>query len=81
VICGSLEAVRPQVFDLLLANLTIGVITGLAPAFPEIVRPGGLAVLSGFTTGQVGEVLRALGRGEVLQELSLEGWAGLLVRF
>lgn len=80
MLCGSLEAVRPGSFDLLLANLTIGVITGLAPSFPEVVRPGGLAILSGFTIGQVGEVLRALGRGEILQELSLESWAGLLVR-
>ncbi len=81
VVCGSCEAGRPKSFDLLLANLTIGVITSLAPSFPGLLKKGGLAILSGFPTGQIPEVLAALGQGEVIKEVNLEGWAGLLVRF
>ncbi len=81
IVCGSCDVARPKGFDLLLANLTIGVITGLAPSFPGLLREGGLAILSGFTTGQVPEVLAALGQGKIIKEMDLEGWAGLLVRF
>ncbi len=81
VVCGSYEMARPKSFDLLLANLTIGVITVLAPAFSGILKKEGLAILSGFTSGQVSEVLRSLGNGEILKELVLDDWAGLLIRF
>ncbi len=81
VVCGSYDVARPKGFDLLLANLTIGVMTGLAPSFPDLVKEGGLAILSGFTSGQVPEVLAALGQGRVIKEMNLEGWAGLLIAF
>ncbi len=79
VVCGSLECAQPQAFDLLLANLTIGVITTLAPQFKDLLRPGGQAVLSGFTKAQIPEVMKALGGGEILGQEILEGWAGLWV--
>ncbi len=81
VVCGSLESARVQTFDLLLANLTIGVITALAPQFKDLLRPNGQAVLSGFTKAQVPEVMEALGAGKLLRTETLEGWAGLWVQF
>ncbi len=81
VACGSLECAPLKTFDLLMANLTIGVITTLARDFASLLRPQGLAILSGFTRAQMPQVLEALGRGTLLKELTLEGWAGILVQF
>ncbi len=81
IACGSYEVAKPKSFDLLLANLTIGIITTLAPEFPNIVKNGGLAILSGFTSNEAPNVLKSLSNGKLIKELSLNNWKALLVRF
>ena len=81
VVKGSLSAARPRSFDLVLANLTIGTILALAPEIPQVLRPGGMAVLSGFGPPQE-EALRArLPKALVLGREVLEGWEALILGF
>ncbi|MBW2029993.1 MAG: 50S ribosomal protein L11 methyltransferase [Deltaproteobacteria bacterium] len=80
VVQGSIEAARPGVFDLVLANLTIGTLRTLAREIPGILRNPGFAVISGFTTGQVDQILRYIGTTEVIKNINQEGWAAVLIR-
>ena len=79
VVSGSLDCARPAIFDLLLANLTIGTILTLAPSLPQPLRPGGLLLLSGFVEAQQNDVLRAFPQAQLLYKQSLEGWQALLL--
>ncbi|OAQ21740.1 50S ribosomal protein L11 methyltransferase [Thermosulfurimonas dismutans] len=81
VVQGSLPAARPGTFDLVLANLTIGTITALAPGIKEVLAPGGLAILSGFSVAQKGEVLARTPSASVVAEAQEEGWLALALRF
>jgi len=57
-LCDSDEAIAPGA-DLLLANILSGPLVALAPRFADILRPGGVLVLSGLMERQVFEVTRA----------------------
>jgi len=80
LVCGSYSCARQGVFDLLVANLTISTLVTLARFLPPLLAPHGLIVFSGFTKEQSAQVVSASGGGQVLEELDLEGWAGLLIR-
>jgi len=80
VVRGSIEVAHPGCFDLVLANLTIGTLTTLAGRIPQVLRKSGLAVISGFTTGQVDQILRYIGTTEVIKNINQEGWAALLIK-
>jgi len=81
VVQGSLETARPQTFDLVLANLTIGTILALAPGIKEVLAPGGLAIVSGFSMAQKEEVLARLPSALPVAEAEEEGWLALALRF
>ena len=81
VVQGSLPAACPGTFDLVLANLTIGTITALAPEIKEALAPGGLAILSGFSAAQKDEVLARIPRASVVAEAKQEGWLALSLKF
>jgi len=72
----------PASFDLALANISAPVLTRLAPHLAEVLKPGGLAVLSGFLEEQAGEVARAYAGLGMAQEAvrRSEGWQALLLR-
>ncbi len=81
VVQGSLAAARPGGFDLVLANLTIGTLLALAPGIPRVLRPEGVAVLSGFAEAQKEEVLQRLPEATIVSAKALEGWQALVLRF
>jgi len=71
----SLEAGR---FDLVLANLTAAVIVRYRDALTRLVGPGGLAILSGFSSEDVPQIAGAFGVAPL--ETVVEGdWAALLL--
>ncbi len=80
VVCSSYWCAGHEVFDLLLANLTISTILTLGRGFPPLMKPGGLMVLSGFTCEQCEHVMNVLSATQIIEQIALEGWAGLLVR-
>jgi ribosomal protein L11 methyltransferase len=75
-------ALRHAKADLLFANLLLGPLLDLAPAFARAVRPGGMCVLSGILDAQARQVearYRALGF-RLDSRILLDGWTTLLLR-
>jgi ribosomal protein L11 methyltransferase len=75
----ALRATPP--FDLVLANILPGPLVELAPALRNVVRSGGVAVLSGLLDHQareVGATYRAAGF-DLVRRLQRAGWTALLV--
>ncbi len=69
-------------YDLILANITLDVLSFLAPGITKLAACGSLLILSGLLTSQVtecAEIYSALG-WEVQRELNQDEWASLLLR-
>jgi ribosomal protein L11 methyltransferase len=75
-------ALRRVKADLLFANLLLGPLVDLAPAFARALRPGGMCVYSGILDTQARQVearFRALGF-RLDSRILLDGWTTLLLR-
>ena len=69
-----------ETFDVVVANIGVGVLRDVAPALVERLRPGGLLVLAGLLVDQVDEVL-ARCRGCVeLERRAEDGWSAPVLR-
>lgn len=67
--------------DLLLANILAGPLVALAPRFATLLRPGGVAVLSGVLEAQSPEVIHAASPWFSLEEVAeSEGWCRIALR-
>lgn len=75
-------ALRRAKADLLFANILLGPLLDLAPAFARALRPGGMCVLSGLLDPQARQVeARFRSHGFRLDSrILLDGWATLLFR-
>jgi ribosomal protein L11 methyltransferase len=69
----------PRPADLVLANLTGGMLTSSAAAITALVRPRGQLILSGFDHTEVAGVLAAFAGFTERQRLSEENWIALLL--
>jgi ribosomal protein L11 methyltransferase len=67
-------------FDLVLANLLAPVLLELAPALRRVVSPSGELIVSGVLDGKYGHVLDALAPMQLVETVTREGWAALLLR-
>jgi len=65
--------------DIVLANITGAVLAAHADVILACVAPNGHAVLSGITTAEADNVLRAFGRARVVSRTDDTGWVGLVV--
>jgi ribosomal protein L11 methyltransferase len=77
-----LASYRGQEFDVVLANLTADVIVPLAAEFPQVLKPGGILIVSGILREQGDEVREALGAEgfEVVEEKPDDEWVTLALR-
>ena len=74
---GSVDAVRPELSDLTLANISPEFIIALAPELLRTLRPGGLLLASGFERHEAEHVQAAL---PPARELRHKGnWALLVI--
>ena len=69
----------PAAADLVLANLTGGMLTSSGTAIAALVKPGGQMILSGFDHTEVDAVLRAFAGFSEAQRLSEDNWIALLL--
>jgi ribosomal protein L11 methyltransferase len=69
----------PQPADLVLANLTGGMLTSSAAAIASLVRPRGQLILSGFDHTEVDGVLAAFAGFGERERLSEDNWIALLL--
>jgi ribosomal protein L11 methyltransferase len=60
VTSGSLDAMPPARYDLILANITIATLLQLHPLLAEHLEAGGLAVLSGVLAERAHELVEVL---------------------
>ncbi len=57
---NRLSSYAGRQFDVVVANLTADVIIPLSGEFPEVIKPGGLLIVSGILTEQGDDVIEAL---------------------
>jgi ribosomal protein L11 methyltransferase len=67
----------PAPADIVLANLTGGMLTSSAPAITSLVRSGGSLIVSGFDQSEVTGVMSAFSSLTEQQRLSEDGWTAL----
>ncbi len=80
LVCGSVEAIRQKgIFDLLLANLTVGTLRSLGPSLVPLTKTQGLMIVSGFATTQLNEVIKTFTACRLLAKTAEKGWAALLL--
>lgn len=76
---GDFRSDPPQVSDLVLANLTGGMLTSSAHQIGALVRADGQLIVSGFDHTEVDGVLKAFGDFRELQRLTEDSWIALLL--
>ena len=76
VFVGSADSVASGSADLIVANITSGVERGAGRGVVRILRPGGVAILSGFEAADVGVVSAAISKagGRVVGEFGELEW-------
>lgn len=70
----------PQPADLVLANLTGGMLTSSAQAIASLVRPQGQLIVSGFDHSEVDAVTRAFGSLRETARLTEDSWIALILK-
>jgi ribosomal protein L11 methyltransferase len=79
---GGLDETPRATFDLAMANISAPVIVEMAPALAEVLRPGGVLIVAGFSAESAERVSSALARTGLMAERSLADgdWRGLIAR-
>ena len=70
----------PGPADLVLANLTGGMLTSSAASLTSLVRPGGQLILSGFDHTEVDQVIAAFGAFTEARRLTEDDWIAVLLQ-
>lgn len=79
--CGTLDALKPVPFDLILANINRTIILLYLNKMHQHLTPSGTMILSGILIDERDKVLNGLeNRFNVIQEEQLGEWLGLVVR-
>ena len=72
---GSTEAIAPNTFDVVVANINASVLLTFADDFLQIVRPGGRLILTGFPESESRLIEQIFPSQTVLKE---DGWVCLI---
>ena len=76
---GDFRLVQMPPADVVLANLTGGLLIQAAPSIRRLVRPGGQLIVSGFLDDEVEDVRTALAL-TICRRLSEDGWVALVLQ-
>ena len=68
---GGLDETPRATFDLAMANISAPVIVEMAPALAEVLRPGGVLIVAGFSAESAERVSSALARTGLMVERAL----------
>jgi ribosomal protein L11 methyltransferase len=71
---------KPRHYDLVLANLTGGLLIQSAARVAEFLAPGGLLIMSGFDESERDGIGRAFAELVEVASYSEDGWVGLVLR-
>jgi ribosomal protein L11 methyltransferase len=79
--CGSAQALKSEIADVIVANISPEAIRELAPDLLRCLRPGGAGIVSGFENHEAAEVARAIeaAGGAVRETRSKNTWSALVI--
>jgi ribosomal protein L11 methyltransferase len=79
---GSTEAFADHIADIVVANISPAWISDLAPEWLRLLKPGGIAILSGFEEADIDRVSLALktAGASIISEFSENEWRMLEIR-
>ncbi|HEY6508263.1 MAG TPA: 50S ribosomal protein L11 methyltransferase [Vicinamibacterales bacterium] len=80
MLVGDLRSLALDRADVVLANLTGGLLMASAARLLALVRPSGHLVLSGFQTHEEGEVVAAFTGTSLVERLEEENWVAVTLR-
>jgi ribosomal protein L11 methyltransferase len=77
---SDFRSAPPQPADLVLANLTGGMLTSSAQAMTALIRPHGQLIVSGFDHSEVDAVTGAFGSLREIERLTEDNWIALKLK-
>ena len=80
--CGSIDAVRGEHYDFVVANINRNILIDMMPSFAELLGTGGRLLMSGFLVEDVAIIeSKAAAYGfESVEQKSRDGWAVVMCR-
>ena len=80
--CGSIEAVKGEHYDFILANINRNILTDMMPSFAELLSSGGSLLMSGFLVEDVAIIEAAAAECgfECVERKERDGWAVVVCR-
>ena len=80
--CGSIDAVRGEHYDFVVANINRNILIDMMPSFAELLESGGRLLMSGFLVEDVAIIeSKAAAYGfESVEQKSRDGWAVVMCR-
>ena len=80
--CGSIEAVKGEHYDFILANINRNILTDMMPSFAELLSSGGRLLMSGFLVEDVAIIEAAAAECgfECVECKERDGWAVVVCR-
>ena len=80
--CGSIDAVRGEHYDFVVANINRNILIDMMPSFAELLGAGGRLLMSGFLVEDVAIIeSKAAAYGfESVEQKSCDGWAVVMCR-
>lgn len=80
--CGSIDAVRGEYYDFVVANINRNILIDMMPSFAELLGAGGRLLMSGFLVEDVAiiESKAAADGFESVEQKSRDGWAVVMCR-
>jgi ribosomal protein L11 methyltransferase len=80
MLVGDLRSLSLEPADIVLANLTGGLLVQSAQRLLSVVAPGGFLVLSGFQAAEEREVLAAFAEAAVVERSEEDSWVSVTLR-
>ena len=80
--CGSIDVVRGEHYDFVVANINRNILTDMMPSFAELLGAGGRLLMSGFLVEDVAiiESVAVANGFERVEHRSRDGWAVVMCR-
>ena len=80
LLVGDVRSLNLEPADIVLANITGGLLTASATEILRLTRPEGYIILSGFQTGEVADVTAAFAGAAVVEQFDEDTWVSVTLR-
>jgi len=80
LLVGDVRSLNLEPADIVLANITGGLLMASATEILRLTRPEGYIILSGFQTGEVADVTAAFAGAAVVEQFDEDTWVSVTLR-